>query len=367
MTINSEVIVVGGGVVGAACARELARAGREVLLLERGTDQGASWRAAAGMLAPQIEALPEDPMFELGLSGRERYEELAVPLRESTGIDIGFWQEGIARVAADESDAIALRSRVAWQRQQGHLCDWLDTDEVKIRWPWLGPTFGGLWAPREGALDPVRLVRALLEDARLAGARILSENVEGLERNGSRVIGVYGTERYSADQVIVAGGAWSPLLMGLPRPLPVVPIRGQMASFPWPTGVEKSIVYGHHAYLVARGDEAVAGSTMENAGYDSEVTAAGLAHIFTAVTALCPALAGLEVNRTWAGLRPVTPDGLPIIGREPRVDGLWYATGHGRNGVLLAGITGVILTQLLNGEPTVEDLAPFRPQRFFEW
>lgn len=353
--------------VGAACARELARAGRQVTLLERGTDLGAAWRAAAGMLVPQIEALPEDPLFELGLSGRERYEELAGPLKESTGIDIGFWQEGIARIGVDESDAAALRSRVAWQRQQGHLCDWFDADEVRSRWPWLGPTFGALWAPREGALDPARLVSALLDDAKQAGARIITDEVVGLERHGNRVVGVMGADRYSADQVIVAAGGWSPLLRGLPRPLPVVPIRGQMAAFPWPSGVERSIIYGRHGYLVARGEEAIAGSTMENAGYDPEVTAAGLAQIFTAVTALCPALAGQEVNRTWAGLRPVTPDGLPIMGREPRVEGLWYATGHGRNGVLLAAITGVIMTQLINGEPTVEDLTPFGPQRFYEW
>ncbi|MEO8201311.1 MAG: glycine oxidase ThiO [Gemmatimonadota bacterium] len=367
MSINSEVIVIGGGVVGAAIARELSRAGRDVVVLERGTDQGASWQAAAGMLAPQIEALPEDPLFELGLSGRERYEELAGPLRETTGIDIGFWQEGIARVGVDEADAVALRSRVAWQRQQGHLCDWFDADEVRVRWPWLGPTYGALWAPREAALDPRRLVAALVEDARLSGARIMTDAVLGLERQGNRIVGAIGLERYSAEQVIVAAGAWSPLLAGLPRPLPIVPIRGQMASFPWPGGVERSIVYGKHAYLVARGAEAVAGSTMEHAGYNPDVTAAGLAHIFTEVSSLCPALSGLEVNRTWAGLRPITPDGLPIIGREPRVEGLWYATGHGRNGILLAAITGVIMAQLINGEPTVEDLEPYRPQRFFDW
>lgn len=358
---------MGGGAIGAACARELARAGARVLILERGTDRGASWRAAAGMLAPQIEASADDPLFELGLAGRKHYQEIALPLQESTGVDIGFWQEGIARLALDEADVKALKSRVAWQREQGHVCDWFEGEEVRARWPWVGANRGALYAPREAALHPGRLVDALLKDAQRAGARIVEDNVLGLERRGDRITGVIGSRTWPTSEVIIATGAWSAQLAGLPRPLPVVPIRGQMASFPWPPQIPPAIIYGKDAYLVARDGEAIAGSTMENAGFDTEVTAAGLAHIFTAVTALCPALSNLDVIRSWSGLRPMTPDGLPIIGKEPRVEGLWYATGHGRNGILLAGITGVIMTQLLKGAATVQDLAAFRPQRFFEW
>lgn len=368
MDTNSEVIVIGGGAIGAACARELARSGRQVLLLERGSDEGASWRAAAGMLAPQIEAGEEDPLFELGLAGRERYADLAGELLESTGIDIQFWQEGIARVATVESEVPALKSRVAWQRQQGHLSDWFDAEEVRSRWPWLGPSYGALWAAREAALDPASLVRGLLDDASKAGAMIRTDRALGLDRRGDRVVGVLGAQgKYSSDHVVIAAGAWAPGLSGLPRPLAVVPVRGQMAAFPWPEGIERGIVHGGQVYLVARGGEAIAGSTMEHAGFDADVTAAGLASIFTGATALCPALAGLEVRRTWAGLRPVTPDGLPIVGQEPGCEGLWYATGHGRNGILLAAITGLLLAQLINGEPPEEDLRAMRPERFFHW
>jgi glycine oxidase len=368
LTISYEVIVIGGGAIGAACARELARSGRKILVLERGTDEGASWRAAAGMLAPQIEAGEADPLFELGLAGRERYADLAGELKESTGIDIQFWQEGIARLATEEAEVAPLRSRVAWQRQQGHLSDWFDAEEVRSRWPWLGPSHGALWAAKEAALDPASLVRALIEDARLTGATILTEKVRGIERRGDRVIGVAGaSQKYSADHVVIAAGAWAPGLTGLPRPLPIVPVRGQMASFPWPRGIERAIVFGGQGYVVARGGEAITGSTMEHAGFDAEVTSAGLASIFTGATALCPALSSLEVTRTWAGLRPVTPDGLPIVGREPGCEGLWYATGHGRNGILLAAITGLLITQLINGEPPEEDLRAIRPERFFNW
>ncbi|HXG45854.1 MAG TPA: glycine oxidase ThiO [Gemmatimonadales bacterium] len=362
-----EVIVVGGGPVGAACARELARVGRRVLLLERGGERGEAWRAAAGMLAPQIEAEVDDPLLELGLAGRERYAELAEPLRDATGIDIGFWQGGIARVAASEAEAELLRNRVAWQRQQGHVCDWFDAGEVKARWPWLGPTCGALWAPREAALIPARLVEALVKDAIAHGAVRLADEVTALERRGDRVVGVVGQDRYEASEVVIAAGAWSKLIGGLPRPLSVEPIRGQMASLAWPQEYEPAIVVGRGCYVVARDTEAIIGSTMEHAGYAAEVTPAGLATIFTAASTLVPALARGEVLRTWAGLRPVTPDGLPIIGREPKLEGLWYATGHGRNGILLAAITGQLIARMLGGEQDIELLAAVRPERFWRW
>lgn len=360
-------MIVGGGAVGAACARELARTGRRVLVVERGAAQGEGWRAAAGMLAPQIEARADDPLLELGLAGRELYHHLAGPLRESTGIDIGLRQCGILRVAGTEAEADELWSKVGWQRQQGYLCDWLDEAEVRAEWRWVGPTRGALWAPREGVLDPGRLVAALLADARAAGAVVVHDTIRALDRRGDRIVGVLGAERHVGDQVVIAAGAWSGRIDGLPRPLSVEPIRGQMLALPWPADVEPAIVFGSQCYVVARGGEALAGSTMEHAGFAAEVTSAGLARIFNAASALVPALAGAEVCRTWAGLRPMTPDGLPIIGREPLVEGLWYATGHGRNGILLAGITGVLLRQLMDGETPEEELDGFRPERFWRW
>ncbi len=368
MTATYDVIVVGGGPVGAACARELGLAGRRVLLLDPEGDCGQAWRAAAGMLAPQLEAEPENPLLELGLAAREHYGPLAAALHETTGTDIGLWQEGIAWVAADEAEAGELWSKVAWQRQQGHLADWLDADEVKSRWPWLGPTEGALWAAHEGAVEPERLVSALRQDAVRLGVVLSEDRVTAVESHGARVTGVAaGGARYAAEEVILAAGAWSGTIGGLPRPVAVAPVRGQMAAFPWPAGARRAIIYGRGCYLVARGDEAIAGSTMEYAGFNPEVTSAGLAGIFAGVTALCPAVTGADVRRTWAGLRPVTPDGLPIIGPEPRLTGLWYATGHGRNGILLAGLTGLLIKQLMAGEPPAEDLAPFSPERFWKW
>jgi len=137
-----------------------------------------------------------------------------------------------------------------------------------------------------------------------------------------------------------------------------------MAALPWPANVPRTILYHKDCYLLARGGEAIIGSTMEHVGFRAEVTSAGLARIFAAVAVLCPGLIRSKVKRTWAGLRPMTPDGLPIIGAEPQLGGLWYATGHGRNGILLAAITGVLLRQLVDREAPSVGLQAFVADRF---
>ncbi|HEU5304091.1 MAG TPA: glycine oxidase ThiO [Gemmatimonadales bacterium] len=360
-----DVIVVGGGAAGAASARELAASGRRVLVIEPGGYIGQAWRAAGGMLAPQIEADANDPLLDLGLAAREHYGPLARSLLENTGKDIGLWQEGIARVASDDGEAAELKTKVQWQRQQGHVCEWLEAEEVRRRWPWLGPTAGALWAGRDGALDPASLVQALLADAERLGAAVVADRAIRIERAGERVTGVTAERgRYSAGHVVVAAGAWSPLLEGLPRPLPIEPVRGQMAALPWPAAVPRAIVYHRDCYLLARGGEAIIGSTMESAGFRPEVTTAGLAQIFAATMLLYPNLIRGKVRRTWAGLRPMTPDGLPIIGGEPLLSGLWYATGHGRNGILLAGLTGVLIRQLIEEAQPVRDVRALSADRF---
>jgi len=363
-----DIIVVGGGAVGAACARELARSGRRVALVERGQGtQGTGWEAAAGMLAAQVESREEDPLFDFALAGRERYRELGPELRQATGIDTGLWFDGLARLALDEADVDELRSRVAWQRQRGQYCDWLDDGEVRARWPWLGPCLGALWAPGEGALDPVRLVQALRADAARHGAVLLEDEIGAIEFLHGRAVAARGRERHAGGGIVIAAGAWSGLIDGLPRPLAVAPVRGQMAALPWPAGVPPTVVYAKDRYVTWRDDVAVVGSTMENAGYRAEVTSDGLESLLASAERIAPAFAGLRVQRSWAGLRPMTPDGLPIIGREPRVDGLWYATGHGRNGILLAAITGLVIAQLVEGTAPAADLGPMRPERFWRW
>lgn len=367
MTTSFDVIVIGGGALGASCARELAREGRRVLVLEPGGSRGQAWQAAAGMLAPQIETDYFEPLYELGVAGRERYETLSRELAETTGMDIGLWHEGIARVATDEAEAAVLRDNVSYQRQQGHRCDWLDAEEVRERWPWVGPVLGALWAPHDGALDPRRLVEALLADAVRLGATVVPAAATAIVRSGDRVTGVVAGETWAAGEVIVAAGAWAGRIEGLPRPLSVEPVRGQMAAVAWPAGLRRGILYHGDCYILARGEEALFGSTMEYAGFDASVTEAGQRRIREGVRTLSPDFAAPPPVRTWAGLRPVTPDGLPILGPAPDVGHLWYACGHGRNGILLAGISAVLLHQMIKGEPVHEHVKAFSPSRMWQW
>jgi glycine oxidase len=367
VTAAPDIVVVGAGVIGAACARQLALGGHRVRLIERGGQAGEASLASAGMLAPQIETPVDDALFELGLAGREFYRDAAQPLLESTGIDIELWEGGILQTANSDAQVETLKQRVASQRQHGHHCEWLDPEEVRREWPWLAPTLGGLLAPRDGCLDPIRLLEALRKDAARLGVEILGDTITALTHSVGRVTGVEGAKWHPADQVVVAAGAWSGRLANLPRPLSVEPVRGQLAAFAWPKGAAPSIVFGHGGYLLHRGGEGIAGTTVEHAGFTSQVTEAGVASIRVRAAQLTPALADAKVLRAWAGLRPGTPDGLPIVGREPSLEGLWYATGHGRNGILLAGITGTIINHLLSGETTVEEIDALRPERFWSW
>ena len=367
-TKTADVVVIGGGAVGSATARALAVAGAKVILLQRPETPGEGWRAAAGMLAAQIEGTTDDPLLNLALAGRAFYRRHADSLRETTGIDIGLQLTGILQVARSEADAASYRTKVAWQRQQAHRADWLDPQEVEEGWPWLAPGLGAFWSPEDGSLDPAATVRAFRADAVRLGASIIEDTATGLDRNGDTLLGVIGEAgRYAAGHVVLAGGAWAGRIEHLPRPVSVEPVRGQMAAFPWPEGIGQAVVYGTRCYLLRRGDEMLVGATMEHAGFEVTTTADGLADLFARASALYPPLASMAPLRSWAGLRPGTPDGRPIIGPEPRLPGLWYAAGHGRNGILLAGVTGELIAASIRGEPWSDEMHAVRANRFWNW
>lgn len=368
MSVNPDVIVIGGGAVGSACARALASRGTRVVLIDREGTPGEGWRASAGMLAAQVEADPEDPLLGLAVAGRTFYRDQAGPLRERTGIDIGLVECGVLQVALTEAAALAGKEKVAWQRQQSHLADWLSPEEVADGWPWLAAGMGAFWSPEDGVVDPALVVAAFRRDAELAGAVIVHDAAVSIESANGRITGVQGErDRYVAPSVVVAAGAWSGSIAGLPRPLSVEPVRGQMVAFPWPADAATVVAYGPGCYLLRRGDEMLVGATMEHAGFDPSVTEDATATLIRRASAIHPALRDAPPQRAWAGLRPGTPDGLPIIGAEPRLGGLWYATGHGRNGILLAGVTGDLIAQQFHGDAEAADLQVVRPERFWNW
>ncbi|HUL48642.1 MAG TPA: glycine oxidase ThiO [Gemmatimonadales bacterium] len=353
-----DVAVVGGGVIGAACARFLAARGLTVAIFEPGPVPGAASPASAGMLAAQIEPLPEGALA-LAVVARNRYEALAPALKESTGVDIALWQGGIAALAFDDAHARRLEGMASSDTQ------WLDANDVQHRWPGVGRDCrGALFAPRDGAVDPQALTNALIGDARHLGTVVSRQAVRSVHIERGRITGVATADgTTAAGSVVIAAGAWSPRIDQLPRALPVEPVRGQMAVLPWPAGTPPAILYSEHSYVLTRGTEALIGSTMEHAGFDPRVTNEGLAQLFRCAARVLPALLRQPVMRMWAGLRPLTPDGQPIVGGDPAVPNLFYATGHGRNGVLLAALTGEVTADLVTGTHPGVDVTGWRVDR----
>ena len=364
----TDVLVIGSGAIGAACARALAAVGAGVTLVQGPLLPDEAWRASAGILAAQVETRPDDPLLDLALAGRAFLKRNVDVLQRATGIDIGLLECGILQVVRTESDVDAFKEQVASQRQRAQRADWLSADEVAQGWPWLSACHGAFWSPDDGAVDPEHLVAALHADAVRLGARVISDTAVGLDRRGNRLMGVVGeADRYSAGTVVIAAGAWSGRLADLPRPLSVEPVRGQMLAYPWPSSLPAAIIYGEGCYLLRRGGELLVGASVELANFDASVTAAAQAELQRRARSVFPALGAGPASRSWAGLRPWTPDGLPIIGPEPRLPGLWYATGHGRSGILLAGVTGHLVACGIGGDSVTDELHAFRPERFWDW
>jgi glycine oxidase len=318
------------------------------------------------MLAAQIEPA-DDAGLLLAVHGRELTAALAARLEDTTGIDLGLRREGIAALALGEEDATRLRVESGRQRRLGARAEWLDGLQAVERWPGLTTRCrGALYSPEGGAVDPERLTRALLGDAARHGAIVDRERGIGLLIRGNRIEGVRtAAGTVTARHTIIAAGAWSPMIEGLPRPLPVEPVRGQLAALPWPAPLPRVILYHQHCYILPRGTEAILGSTMERGvGFQASTTNEAIAGIVRSAAEMVPTLANGNVLRRWAGLRPLTPDGLPIVGPDPAFEGLWYATGHGRNGVLLAALTGEIIATLLTGGTPAVDVSPWSVARF---
>ena len=361
-------MIIGAGAIGAACAFELASTGRSVLVIDPNDRPGEGWRASAGLLAPQIDARGDSALLELAIAGREYYRDRAPAFLDHTGIDIDLYDGGILQLARGGPDEDRLRAAVGWQRQHGHRVEWLDPAEVKAEFPWAGSNDGALWAPRDGSVNPIRLVEAFRARAAGCGARFHQATVTGLVLESGRVAAVRTSEgTHSGGDFVVAAGAWSGRLENLPRPISVEPVRGQMLATRWPEKVPRAIVYSSGGYVLERYGEALLGATSEHAGFNADVTAGGERQILETATSLMPAIAAQPIDRRWSGLRPGTPDGLPIVGMEPTVPNLWYSTGHGRNGILLAGITAVALGHLFSREATFEGIDAMRPDRFWSW
>jgi glycine oxidase len=370
-TSVTDVAIVGGGIMGCAVALRLAARGLAVTVIERGIPGAEASSAAAGILGPQMEAEAPGPLLDLGLRSRALYPALAAELRDATGIDIGYEKSGVLAVALDGASAAELTARRAWQMARGLRVEPLSSDAVHALEPGLGPEVrGALRFTDDAQVNARELARAFSQAAALAGARFLAgryvrrvvvragaDVVEGVELDG---------EVLSAGAVVVAAGSWSGLVEGAGVPATVVrPARGQLVSIETRPPLFRHVLSVHgRGYLVPRRDGTViAGSTVEMAGFRKEVTVGGMEQILGLARALVPALSDAPVTGSWSNFRPYTEDHLPVLGLTP-VRGLVLATGHFRNGILLAPVTAEAIAELVANGASSVDLAPFSVTRF---
>jgi glycine oxidase len=347
-----------------------------VLAIERDIPGSGASGVAAGMLAPVTEAnFGEEELLRLNLEARAQWPAFAAELEEATALPTGYRDSGALVVAADRDDAEELRRLHAFQLELGLEAEWLPPREARRREPGLSPRIAGaIHAPQDGQADPGAVLRALVEAFTNAGGELRAgEEVTGLEAAGGSVRGVYtaGGETISANAVLMASGAWSgegALAIEAAAP-PVRPVKGQLLELRVRHGHRapaKGVVRSPRCYVVSRPDgRVILGATQEEQGFDTAITVDGVYRLLEAAWEVLPEVGELELERIRAGLRPGTPDNSPAVG-SGELSGLLWATGHHRNGVMLAPTTGKAVVQLLTTGYLPESFAPFTPDRFGE-
>jgi glycine oxidase len=391
-----DAIFVGGGVIGLSAAWRAAQRGARVAVLDRAAPPAGATRVAAGMLAPVGElAFGELELLEMTLASAALYPEFVAELEAATGEETGYASQGALHIALDRDEAAELRRVYDLQRSLGLAAEWLPPRRCRELEPGLTPSFnGGVHAPGEAAVDPRALTRALLAalaevgaEVRLGGAGRTPAAVQSGVRGGVRAEGLSGTEvvagifegerlvgvrtaageELRADATVLATGAWAGRAEWLPEPArpPVRPVKGQIVELRGRDGEPpcERIVASERVYLVPRPDgRLIVGATSEEQGFDTAVTAGGVHELLREAYRLLPDVAEMELVDSMAGLRPGTPDNLPLIG-PGAIEGLVLATGHYRNGILLAPLTAEAIAAVLAGERLFEAAAPAHPAR----
>lgn len=367
---SPDVLVVGGGLIGCAIARELAGRGFGVTLVERGQPGEEASSAAAGLLSPQSDGQAPGPFFDLCVESRSMYPDWATELEEETRIPVGHRRIGILRCALSEAEREELRGRYLWQRRAGFALVERSVRDIEVLLERrAGPkVVGGLFFPEDGVVDNRLVSRALAVSAERRGVQVLSGTAAlGFRLAEGACRGVETADGpLEAGCVVDAAGAWAGFDPALPLSVPVEPVRGQIVALRAPGRPLPCVVESGEVYLVPRPDGTVlAGATVEHVGFRKEVTAGAVNTMIGAAIRLVPDLAQARFAEAWSGLRPGTPDGLPLLGRTAAVRGLLLAGGHYRNGILLAPVTAKLIADLVAGAGT-RDLSPFSPDRFGE-
>jgi len=358
-------------VIGLACGWRAAQRGLRVCVLERDEPGSGATHAAAGILAADTDVEPgREPFIPLAHRSAELYPAFAADLAEATGRDIGYEPVGTLYVAFDRDELSAIRRECEFHQRLGLASEWLGAAACRRLEPGLAPQCaGGLLAPHEAHVDPRRLAGALVDALRAAGGELRagSEVVDGVRANG-RLRGVLLADgsRVVAEQVLLAGGAWSAACAVAADPLPVRPVKGQVLRLRAPAGSRPAerMIRSEWVYVVPRRDgEVVVGATVEERGFDTTITAGGVHELLREAYRALPEIAELELVETTAGLRPGSPDNGPLLG-EWGDEGLLVATGHHRNGILLAPVTAEAIAAIVAGENPPTEALPFAASRF---
>jgi len=368
-----NVAIIGAGVIGLAIAWRLAARGTPVQVFDRGAAGAGASHAAAGMLAACAEAEPgEEALVALGRESQARWPAFATELLAASGIDVDLRPEGTLLLALTADDQARLTHQLVFQQKLDLPLKWISAAETRRREPHLaGKLAGAVFSPEDTQVDNRKLVAALRIAAEAAGVRVSEYRaVNAISSRGGRVDGIIladGT-KVGADVVVLAAGAWVRSIEGVDPKLrpPVRPIKGQMLALRMDPAAPllSHVVWAPGAYLVPRRDgRLLVGATVEEKGYDASLTAGGILTLLEAAWRAVPAIEELAVDEMWVGHRPGSRDDAPILGAGP-IDGLIYATGHHRNGILLAPITVDAIARLVLDGVVEAAIRPFGIERF---
>jgi glycine oxidase len=360
---------VGGGIIGCSIAFFLAKAGVRPLVLEKTAVAAEASSGGAGLLSTQAHADEPGLLFDLKLASRNLYPSLAGELHERVDTDIEYRRLGHVVPAFSEAEATAVRERVMWQAARGLRAQWLTTSEGRELEPGLPEAVHGAgWFPEDHHVNSTTMTQALASATiKLGGQVTVERTVMDLVRDGKRITGVRTAEgTISAAEVVLAAGAWSGQIAAAAGiSLPVFPAKGQIVVARLPQPVLRHVVY-QEIYVIPRAlGEHIIGSTVEYVGFDKRVTIEAVSTLLAEATRLAPALREAEMVASYGCLRPGSADGLPLLGRIEGLQGLVIATGHFRNGILLAPITGTLIAELILKSETALPIAPLRPDRAF--
>ena len=366
-----DVVIVGGGIIGGSIAFDLARRDLRVAVLDRQElMREASW-AAAGMLSPAPDCPAAIPLVPLARASLALYPKFVEAVEDAAGLRTGYRTGGAIEVICHGDAERELSTLVALHHGLGLACEPLRLEEARSMEPALGrDARAAVFLPDECSVEPRALTSAVLAAAASAGAALRpGVEVKSLVVDANKCVGMKttGGEIFHAAQVVMAAGCWSSQIPEAASYAPTIPVRGQMAALRHCGAPIRHVLRSESGYLVPRGLEnpqtVVVGSTIENAGYEKRVTSGGIEKILAAANELAPELAKAEIVETWCGLRPGSPDQLPILGPVD-VDGLVFATGHYRNGILLAPVTAKLIGEWIAERRTSFDWESFSPLRF---